>query len=419
MTLLSTMVSGFRASLTLDTINLSESTTGFERGAGAGHIALVGNASATYEQLYRTQIWVWAAVNRLAFGIARLPLKAYIDGGAPGERERVREGWLPELIEYPYAGGDSFLLISEILANLAIHGNAIAVKVRPRPGMPPAELIPSSWAYWRVHRGKQRRVDWYEFQSREGPIPFLPSEVVHFRRYAPGPGIVSPSPLEPLARTLAVEDAAQRTQIASYENGMRPGGAVSVEGTLKRVDADEVREQLRETYGGVDNAYKMMLLDRGARWLDMSHTLVDSEIVATRKLTREEVAAAFNMPPPVIGILERATFSNIEEQHIMEYSDTDGPWLRAIERALKSQLIRQELTMKGQYVEFDLNEVLRGNTTARYEALTKAVGAPFITVNEARAGENLPPIDSPEADTVARPLNQEPIGVERGRGDGG
>ena len=416
MTLLQTMRRGFEASVTLDNINLSNAQGSLSNGAGAGSIPLVGNKSANYEQIYRSQIWVWAAVNRLAFGVARLPLKVYIDGDQPGERERLRTGRLPDLIEAPYEGGDSFLLTSEILANLAIHGNAIAVKVRPRPGMPPTELIPSSWAFWRVQPGKNRRVDWYVFNSASGPIPYLPSEVVHFRRYAPGAGIVSPSPLEPLARTLMVEDAAQRTQIASYENGVRPTGAVSVEGQLKPETAQRMRAEIDSTYGGVDNAFKILLMEAGAKWQDMSHTLIDSKIVNARKLTREEVAAAFNMPPPSIGILDRATFSNIEEQHIMEYSDTDGPWLRAMEKAFKAQLIRPEPVLRGQYVEFDLNEVLRGNTTARYNALFKSVGGPFISIDEARATENLPPLGTPESKTVARPLNMEPIGV---KADGG
>ena len=46
----------------------------------------------------------------------------------------------------------------------------------------------------------------------------------------------------------------------------------------------------------------------------------------TRKLTREEVAAAYWIPPPMVGILDYANFSNVTEFHKMLYADALGPW---------------------------------------------------------------------------------------------
>src|SRR5690554_6984432 len=51
-----------------------------------------------------------------------------------------------------------------------------------------------------------------------------------------------------------------------------------------------------------------------------------SDLIEARKLTREEVAAAYYIPPPLVGILDHATFSNIREQHKQLYQDTLGPW---------------------------------------------------------------------------------------------
>jgi phage portal protein BeeE len=54
---------------------------------------------------------------------------------------------------------------------------------------------------------------------------------------------------------------------------------------------------------------------------------VDGELIELRKLNREEACAVYDMPPPMVQILDRATFSNIDEQHQMLYVDTLGPWL--------------------------------------------------------------------------------------------
>jgi len=412
MTFLRTMRRGIQASVTLDNIN--QSNDGDSMVGGRGRVPLVGGLSATYERIYRDQIWVHALVNRLSRSVGRLPLKTYIDGGEVGERERVRKGPLADLIRSPFDGGNPFLFKSAIVGNVGIHANAIFVKRRPGPGRPPNELIPSSFAHWTVQAGTERPVDWYIFNSRSGQrVPFRPEEVVHFRWWAPGQGIVAPSPIEALRRTLMIEDAAQRIQIASYENGVRPVGAVSVEGTLNQDVAERLRDQLHETYGGVDNAFKVMLMEGGAKWLEMSHKLVDSEVINTRKLTREEVAAAYNMPPSSIGILDRATFSNIDTQRVMEVVDTLQPWTTMIEETLQTQLIDGEPLMEGQYVEFDYNEILKGDPMKRLQALSKAVGGPWMTQNEARAKENLPPHDDPRADELLVPLNTQPQEEDR------
>lgn len=393
------MLRGARASVTLDHINLSlEETGGSRTRIGRGSVALVGNQRASYAQIYRTQIWPNAIVNKLSRGIGRLPLKVYSRAGA--ERERVRTGGLYDLLESPYEGCSPFHFKSAVIGNMAIYGNAVAVKgpTDRRPGTPPTELIVSDFSFWEVLPGKERPVDWYVFRGEGGQvIPFRPEEVVHWRWWGPGSDTVGPSPLEALRTTLKIEDAAQRAQIAAYENGMRPMGAFSVPQDLKPETMQEMRAQLNETYGGVDNAYKIALLAGGAKWEEMSFDLNEAGIIAARTLTREECAAAYDMPPPVIQILDRATFSNITEQHLMLYMDTMGPWMVNFEETLQVQLIKPEPAWADQFVEFDLNEVLKGDISKRMEALSKAT---WMTDNEKRQIDNLPFKEDKRADRL-------------------
>jgi HK97 family phage portal protein len=124
------------------------------------------------------------------------------------------------------------------------------------------------------------------------------------------------------------------------------------------------------------------------------------------------------MPPPMVGILDHATFSNITEQHKMLYQDTLGPWLSMIQDEIALQLIPDfEPVRPGRfYVEFNLREKLTGSFEERSGSIQKGVGAPWMTVNEARAMENRPPIEG--GDELVRPLNvtqngdQDPIQAE-------
>lgn len=403
-TVLGTMVRGFRASLMLDNINLSE--TGFpdsRSGARGGFIPLAGNKHATYEALYRTQPWVRAVVDRMQYGVGRLPLNAYINGSVPGERERQRSGPLADLLDDPGDGNTPSNLKQQLTFNLVVHANAIAVKWRPRPGVAPARLITSSFGQWHIQRGTTRPVDWYwwrdPFSARA--IPFLPEEVVHIKMHGGGDGVLGVSKFESLRTTLLNEDAAQRAIISAFENGMRMVGAYSVDAQLRPDTALRLRAQLNENYGGVDNAYKVMLLEGGAKWQAMNQNFQEAELLGLRKFNREEVAAVLGMPATSVGILDHATFSNIDELHRSEYQDTLQPYTTSIEEAFGLQLIKPEPAFADQYVEFNFKEVLKGDPQKEIDTLTKAVGGPYMTPNEARQTQNLPPItDDPTADRL-------------------
>ena len=136
----------------------------------------------------------------------------------------------------------------------------------------------------------------------------------------------------------------------------------------------------------------------------VSQTAKDLQYIEARKLTRQEVASAYFIPPPMIGILDNATFSNITEQHKMLYQDCLGPWLTMITEEIELQLIPDfEPAPERFYVEFNLREKLTGSFEERADAIQKSVGGPTMTVNEARALDNRPPIDG--GDDLIRPLN--------------
>jgi hypothetical protein len=139
----------------------------------------------------------------------------------------------------------------------------------------------------------------------------------------------------------------------------------------------------------------------------MSWDMQQAAVVEFRKLTREEVAAVFDIPPVLLGILDRATFSNVEELHLAFYQDTLGPWTTLLEETFYEQLIAPvpEFADDERMVEFDMNEVLKGAIATRYDAINKATGGPWMRVNEARKAENLPKSDQPEAELIRFPLN--------------
>lgn len=415
MTVLDTMARGARSFRSAITVN-GDTERLMPLDGASRSISLVGDRHATYEELYRTQPWVQAIVNRLARGIGRLPIKVYVNPDEPSERERVRKGALAELIQRPGERMGPNRLVQAIVSNVAIHGNHVLIKQRVRDGQPPSALLSHNALYWSARRDGGGNL-WYVFSPGNGhPVVFRPDEVVHFRWWEGGAGTWAQSPLDALRTTLMTEDATQRHIIASFEHGARPSGIYTIKGALSQEAISRGREELTRIFGGVDNTAKLAVIAGEGEWVAMSHTIVDSDLVNLRKLTREECAAVYNMPPPVVGILDRATYSNISEQHIMEATDTMQPWTSMIAEEFHVQLISSEPLMAGEYMEFEFGALLTGDPTKQIEVLTKASGRPIFTANESRARLNMPPLDDPEADRLAPVPN---ASVTEDRGDDG
>lgn len=364
-----------------------------------GSVSLVGFRSSSYAKLYQSQPWVQVVVNKLAKSIAMLPLKTYRMAGE--DRELVRPGTddagkLAGLLAKPFPLASPYEWKFAMAASLFVYGNALAVKMRPSPEYAPGELWPVPWWRVEVKAGTARPIDAFKVHLDQGKsVTYTYDECVHLKLWNPS-GIVGCSPLEALAKTIAIEDAAVRETVASFENAARPAGVFTTEKGLTPNQATDIRGEIDKLYGGVDNAYRTAVLYNGLDWRPMSFNLHDQELINIRKLDREEVCAVYDVNPTQVGILDRATFSNITESHRNFYQDTLGPPLVMMEEGFEAQLVDPEPIWSGLDLEFDLNEVLKGDIAARFTAYQQAIQV-GITPDEIRHFENLPPLGTPQS----------------------
>jgi len=386
---------------------------------GSGVVTLSGGAPVSFAQLYRTQPWVAANVNKLSRQIARLPLRVY-KLGSQSDREEVTSGRLVDLLRNPWERGSSVSIKQALSFPTVLHGNSLVAKMRRSSGAPPTSFLPLDWRFLIPHLDDRGGIIFWETVQTGKPLFLDPADVVHVAWMAPD-GDLGVSPLQQLGTTIRLEDAAQRYATSSFDNAARPAGALvyDKDTQVKPEEREELRAQIEQTHGGVENAFKLLLLGGGLDWKPFSQTAKEAQLTDSRKLNREEVAAVYDIPPPLIGILDNATFSNVTEQHKMLFTTILGPWLTLVQEALQAQLIDPEPAFAGHFVEFDLNEQLKGDPEKRIPAITKAIESGLYTINEARRMENLPPVNHPHANVPLIPGNNlVPLGSE-GSGDGG
>lgn len=367
---------------------------------------LQSQSPETYAAIYRTQPSVRTVIDFLARNIAQLSLHAY-RRVSDLDRERLVDYPVVEWIEHPTAATTHYRLIESLIQDLGIYYNAYWLKMRQAATgsvgllrIPPEDITAEGWM---VPTG-------FVWTWPDGSRYQLPrNDVVYFNGYDPADPIRGLSPLETLRQILAEDAASTAYRRAYWTNSARLEGVITRPAGLAKWTAEQkqaFREQWQARFSGAANAGQTAVLEDGMTFTPTSYSARDSEFTIARKLTREEVAAAYHVPLPMVGILDHATFSNIKEQHKQLYADTLGPWLTWLEEEFERQLVPECNDVDRIYLEFNIAEKLKGSFEEQAASLAALIGRPIMTANEGRARLNLPSItDDPSADELALPLN--------------
>lgn len=371
---------------------------------GIQHLQMLSGRSVSFTDIYRTQPYVASAVNALAKQISRLPLKVY-RRNSQGERERVNDHRLVDLIRAPAPRCSASQLKQWMAIPMLLHGNSALVKTRRERVGPPNRLWPLDWRYLNAHV-VHSQIEFWRSTEFGSTVRLDPEDIVHFGWEAPD-GRIGVSPLQQLGVTVRIEKSAQEYQESYLQHGFRPPAGIKLpEGVgIDKEVRQELREDIVQNYGGAANAALPVLLPNGYELVTVAHNAHEAELIEQRKLTREEVAAVYSVPQPLMGILDHATYSNVAELHRMLYTTVLGPWLTLFEETFKAQVIDPEPAFAGLFVEFELAEVLKGDKLKEIAALKMAVQSGLLTINEAREVQNRPRFDAAWCDQPLIPAN--------------
>jgi HK97 family phage portal protein len=363
---------------------------------------------AAYAELYRCQLWVGVVVSKRARGVARLPLKVYIrdDMNRP---EAPADNPYARLMREPNPAMSTFRFWEWTSSTYDVFGEAAWLKLRDNGGRPYAlaPLHPTALTF--------REGLWYFDNGTLKLDRIKPADLVWFHNYNPADMVRGLSALEQLRETLANEAASRNATSSFWEKGARPGFALTHPNTLSEPAQRRLRAQWDDQHAGARNAGSTLILEEGMEPKLLQLTQEDAQYIETRKLNREEVCAAYDIPPPVVHILDHATYSNITEQMRSMYRDTMAPHLKGFEADIDTQLRRPDFG-DDVYAEFLMDEVLRGDFEQRAEAYAKA---DYMTIAEKRRAENLPFIPGTDVilvNTASLPLDRlnEPGPVDAG-----
>ena len=365
----------------------------------------------SYEAIYRSQPVLAGVVDKLARRIATLPLNAY-QKKRNGQRDIVEGDALDTLLRAPMPRQSTVHLLTYIFTSLLIHGNAVVAKMRTHgvDELPPDMLWPLNWA--QISAYGEGTVEWWSTtQFENGQERYIEAkDTVHFAWPAPSGSEIGISPLEKLGVTIRLEDAAQRHQTSMFKNGVRPSAAVSIDDpNPKREKLDLAKAIVREAHGGMDKSGSWVFTGANTKITPLSFNAVEVELIQQRKLDREEIGIVYDMPGPLMGDFEHATFANVTEMLRSLYRDVIPPWSELFVQTVQVQLLNPEQAWLDRLVRFSFEDKLRGAPEEQATVDRSDVEAGIRTRDEAREGRGLKPRGGMADELTLAANNQAPV----------
>ena len=352
-------------------------------------------------------ITVYACVRIVSEAIAALPTGIF--KRTPGYRTRVEGHKLADLLlKQPNPQIDSGEFWRTIVGWMMLRGNGYAYVQRNGAGRPVAlwPVSPTSVTVltdsktgkllYRIEHDTSK-----EFVPVERGTVVSSENMLHYRAF--GLGVEGLSPIA-MARQQVGTNWASTDYIGKFfANDASPGGVLQTQGALTDDQFDRLQESWNDAHRGTNNSHKAAILEGGVTWQQTTLSPADAQFLAIYRLSQTDIATGvFGVPAHKVGNLERATFSNIEQQSQDFITDALAHWLVRLERVTSALLGADE------YLRFNLSGLLRGDTAARNAAYVQGRQWGWLSANDIRRSEDLDPID--DGDTYLQPLNMVPAG---------
>jgi HK97 family phage portal protein len=346
----------------------------------------VAGTSAVSAESAQSVAAVYAAVALIAEAIGSLPLKLYRKADN-GDRTVAVHPLATVLHRTPNDSQSAQEFWEWVVSAMLLHGNAYA-RITRGPDGQVVSLDPLAPERITIMRAGDR-IAGFEYSDRDGKRErLLPGDVFHLRHRAGSDPLIGVSPIQTARAVIELAQAEAQHGQSTWTNGTRASGILSMPGQLKQEQRQALAASWQSQYAGGGNAGKVPILEAGVTYTPVSMSLSDSEFVASRAFSVQEVARLFKVPPIMLADLSNANYSVSSEMNRWFAVHTLGRHLSAIEGAITRQLLTPAAAQT-LYPEFNLEGLLRGDSAHRAAFYSSGISDGWLLRSEARALENM------------------------------
>ncbi len=262
---------------------------------------------------------------------------------------------------------------------LAVHGNAFwYINRDPKGLINNLALLDNSRVGAFINNG-------YPSYTLDGN-PINKQEIMHLRLTHDIKEPLGKSPLQACATTLQGIWDTEKQAMNWTRTGGAPAGVLTTDQELSPDQAKQWKEIANKT---LQYENGIAVLGKNLTYSRTILTPAELQFNESRASDVATIARMFGIPAKMLlASLDGGsdTYSNAEQENQQFIRQTLMGYLAEIEDAFTY------LTVRGQYVRFNVDGLLRSDTNSRYSAHEIGLRAGFLTINEARAIEGLPPL---------------------------
>ncbi len=321
---------------------------------------------------------IWRALQVLTTSAGQLPLTVQRQG------QTVSGSRVPAHIRRPDPDMDRSDWIEQSVLSLAMDGNLFIERISGPTGdllaariLPPAEVT--------ITRNPRTNRIRYHHRGRE-----LTSADLNHQTLMRLPGqLRGLGPIQAARHEItAAGDVANFAQNWFRDTG-QPSGLL----TAKAIRTEEQVQAIKDTWNRAardpDNPSGIRVIGGDLTYSPLTLKPEDAQWLEVRRFTVTDFARLFGIPTSLmLASLDgnSLTYANVEQEWLSFVRFTLMSYLRKIEEAMT------ELSPLGQTVRFNLEGLLRSDTKSRYDAYAVALQNGWMTVDEVRDIEDLPPL---------------------------
>ena len=335
---------------------------------------------------------IFACVSLISSDISKLRprLTRYINGVweevPPGEYK---------VIEKPNAWQNRIQFFENWVASKFARGNAYILKQRDargritqlfvlNPDLVQVYVSDSGEVFYALSKDQLAGVD--------VSVTVPASEIIHDRFNCFYHPLVGLSPITACGLSAYQGLKIQENSANFFKNQSRPSGILTAPGAISDETAGRLKVDWEANYGGT-NTGKVAVLGDDLKYIPLSLTAEDAQLVDQLKLAAETVATTFHVPTYKIGGT-LPNYNNVEALEQQYFSQCLQHPIESIELCLDEGLGVKD----GYGVEFDLDGLLRMDTATKIRTYAEAVKGGLDTPNEARRKLNQKPLEG--GDTI-------------------
>lgn len=224
------------------------------------------------------------------------------------------------------------------------------------------------------------------------PVRYSSDEILHIKAYSLD-GIVGLSPLTLLQEAFGKTIAEIEYTASFFGNGAHPSGALETDQKLTPEQQRAVMETFNEKYGGPDNVGRVVLLQGGLKFKQISMDMDKAQIAQARSLSLQDIANITGVPLDLLNSGDKtSTYASAEQRNLQFVQYTLRTICKKIEVEFNTKIFSSRELGKV-FFRFNLDALLRGDTTARTAYYTAAIAGRWMSPNEVRTLENMNPYE--------------------------